>query len=255
MKDITIEQTAQTVRRLFLRARHVLSPARAILIECAFEGEADPAAARQLEALSVRVKRCAENAEPLEELGGVYVFADVGQDARLAPDVLELGVARGLLPETRYELIRRSVPGDCVTISVATLSADAVSFSDRAPSGFHPGGEIFVARTAELIFDAGDVLTKLAPIAVGLGLAASAEDARTLARRALFRPADRHSRDPVTAECERRILAAINRGAPEHLRLGTHTALTVSVEQTGFEYFSVALGGAFTSFAKADLSN
>ncbi|MDR2501738.1 MAG: fumarate hydratase, partial [Oscillospiraceae bacterium] len=217
----------------------------------ALEAETNPDAARAIEKLIARFNRCAENSEPLEKWdNGWYVFARVGSAAPVMEKALENGVTLGFGGERRYELYEIPEEGCGFALTVAPVGENAARFTDIAPRDFHPEGDTFVKQAAETILSAGERIAALAPIAAGIGLADTADEAKALAHLALYRPADRRSADAVTAECERRILAELNRSGPGVMGLGgNRTALTAAIEQTGFKYFSLALGGALTSFA------
>ncbi|MDR3209327.1 MAG: fumarate hydratase [Oscillospiraceae bacterium] len=265
---ITSEKITQTAARLAARARKILPPERAILLECAFEGEGEPAAARELERMIARFNRCAASSETLEDAPqGCVVFLDVGEGADAVLDLtsegfeeairraLELSAppepASGTAAEPELAVYVRRVPGDTVALTLAPVGADFLVTAGECDPAFCPGGASFVTELAELVTQStGDALIPLAPLALGVGIADELEAARELAYRALFRPAGRHASDPTVAEAERRLTATINREGPGAFgRGGGHTALTTAIERDGEGWLAVAIGGPFTSYA------
>ncbi|MDR0446160.1 MAG: fumarate hydratase [Oscillospiraceae bacterium] len=206
--------------KLARRAADILPPELAILIECAFEGESEPQAGEFLRGLIERFNECAHRAEPLHgsEKTGLYEL-ELADDAKK-----ELLI--GIVPER-------------VSEREAVITGDAVP----GEAGFD-----------ELITDTalGLDISPLAPIVLGIGVASNEDEALELARRALFRPADRHATDAVTAASERRILARLNSRGPGAGGLGgRHTALMTAVECRGRGYIALAPGDYFTSSARA----
>ncbi len=210
-----MQDAAAGRRHLIECAETVLRPGLAILIECAFEAERNKKAARFLEELVDRFYVCAEKRMPLA--GDKYEVFDMRDDAGFA--------AVGLISEE-------------------TAAAESVFASDLLP-----GADGFVKYMSKHI--AALELAKFAPAVLGIGIADNEDEARFLARTALFRSPDRHSSDAATAECERRILAAVNREGPGAGGLGGgHTALAVSIEQGGAGFIALCPGDYFTRFAK-----
>ena len=209
---------------LIKQAETVLRPGLAILIECAFEAEQSEKAAEFLEGLIGRFFVCAEEGLPLGsceyEVFDIFVPTPTGN-----ADALGVGL-----------------------LSSDTIAAELVWQSDMTPE--KDGFARYIAERANAL-----ELSKFAPVILGVGIADTAEEAHLLARKAVFRSPDRHSHDEKTAESERRILADINRWGPGAGGYGGgHTALAVSIEQTGAGCVALCPGDYFTRFASTRLS-
>ena len=208
---------------LIKQAETVLQPGTAILIECAFEAETSAAAADFLGGLIQNFNECAENGKPLRE-GGYEVFDMFVPTPTGDADMLAVGL-----------------------LTDATTEAETVEKSDQ-----RPGTDGFIKNAAQRA--AAIDLKKFAPAIIGVGVAATQDEARLLARTAMFRQPDKHSQDDATAECERRILAMINRTGPGAGGFGGgHTALAVSIEQTGAGFTAICPGDYFTRTASGKL--
>ncbi|MDR1329473.1 MAG: fumarate hydratase [Oscillospiraceae bacterium] len=204
--------------KLARQAETVLPPELAILIECAFESESVPAAREFLNSLMKRFNDCAEQSCPLRADGRAELYSREITGPRGA----ELLV--GLIPER-------------------TLEREAVITSSAMPGD--PEFEALVTDTA-----LGLDVAPLAPLILGVGVASGEDEAAELARRALFRAADKLSADAVTANAERGILSRLNARGPGAGGLGgRHTALAVSVESSGHGYIALLPGDCFTGHA------
>ena len=200
-----------------------MQPGLAILIECAFEAEPAGKAADFLEGIIKRFNECAEKGLPLS--GGEYEVFDI------------------FLP---------TPTGDADIIAVGLLSDEMAAEESVQQSDMSPAADGFIKYISERA--AGIDLAKFAPAIIGVGIADSGDEAWLLSRLAVFRPPDRHSIDAETAECERRILATINRNGPGAGGYGGgHTAIAVSIEQTGEGYVAVCPGDYFTRTASMKL--
>lgn len=199
-------------------AETVLRPSVAILLECAYEGERCEAAAAFLESEIKRFYSCAVNGEPLRD-GDYELF--------------------GLMTP---------IAGGEELLTVGLLSGDTQRRESTEQISLTPKDSSFAGYVAERVI-ASD-LTPLAPAIIGVGVADSDQEAALLARMAYFRSPDIHSVNKKTALCERRTLAAINRKGPGAGGLGGgHSALAVSIEQTGEGYVALCPGDYFTRCA------
>ena len=204
---------------LIKQAETVLQPSLAILIECAFEAEANTKAAEFLEGIINRFNECAKKGVPLSD-GGYEVFDFFALAPTGDHDVFTVGL-----------------------LSDATLAAEATEQTDIS-TGSNGFIKYIVERALKL------ELSKLAPAVFGVGIAETARGAQVLSRIALFRTPTNHSPDKKTAECERRILAMINNKGPGAGGFGGgHTALAVSIEHTGEGFAAICPGDYFTRFA------
>jgi tartrate dehydratase alpha subunit/fumarate hydratase class I-like protein len=206
--------------KLALMAETILPPELAILIECALESESEPKAAEFLRGLIARFNECALRAIPLRGGGRFELYE------RAFEDLGGTGLLVGILAD-------------------GTLSRETAIRASAAPGD--PEFEELVAEAA-LELD----LSPISPVVLGVGAASSKREAGELARRALFRPADKRSPEPAVASAERRILARLNSRGPGAGGFGgRHTALAVAAEGSGRGYVALAPGDYFTSRARA----
>jgi hypothetical protein len=229
-----------------------MPPARAILLECAFESPGCGEEERELEELIAHFKHCAEVAAPLEPHAGYVIFADIGEDCELTEDDAARAILAAIPPGGAGAVYTWQVPGDDITITAAPLGADSIYL------------DVPVGEDAVDVIRAADI-EHLLPLAVGIGQADTESEARVLALRAMLRRADRHSPDTEMAQAERRVLAKLNRLGAAHdhhehehdhehdheheHHHRAHTALTVGIESEGAGFVSVALGSAMTSYS------
>jgi len=209
--------------RLIKQAETVLRPGIAILIECAFEAEANAEAAEFLDGIIKSFNECAVKGEPLRsgafEVFDMFVPAPAGDH-----DMVAVGLLTG-----------------------ATIAAETVE-----PCGKRLGEDGFIKYAAGRAIKLD--LAGFAPAIIGIGIASTENEARLLSRVAMFRSPDRHSADDVTAEYERRILGMINRTGPGAGGFGGgHTALGVSIEQTGEGFVAICTGDYFTRSASGKI--
>jgi tartrate dehydratase alpha subunit/fumarate hydratase class I-like protein len=262
MREITSAEITAAVDRLARRARSVLPPERAILLECAFESEPPGSdAARAMEALIERFKFCAETGTPLfDEPPRYYYFAEVGRDVVVDGETRNQrdAIFAGFPSDAKITGYTRYVPGDAFELTVAPLEPNTVfgKMNGKPPAGAQLTE--LATELARFIFedfraDAAAGAAPTPPIAVGIGFGETEELARIAAARALFRPADKASPDKNAAAAERRILALLNRGG----EYGGHTALTVAIERDAAAAdggrCAYLIGGAFTGYAKTTL--
>lgn len=208
---------------LIKRAETILRPSLAILLECAFEAERNENAAIYLEGIAKRFYICAENGIPLND--------------------------------DKYEVFDMFLPaptGDADLFAVGLLSEETKSLESVFRCGIAAGTAEFIKYVSEQIIALG--LSKLTPILLGIGISGDEHEAKLLARKAMFRSPDSRSSDHQIAECEKRLLLAINRDGPGAGGYGgDHTAIAVSIEQTGTGFVALCPGDYFTRFASKKL--
>lgn len=186
-----------------------------------------------------------------QDTGMAVVFADLGQDCHIVGGTLEDAINAGVAAGYNEGFLRKSivgdplrrvntedntpavlhlrlVPGDRLDLTVAPKGAGSENMTKLyllTPSATQAEVEDCIVQT---VSDAGS--NPCPPVVVGVGLGGNAEQCALLAKRALLRPLDQHSADPLYADMEARLLERINRLGigPQGLG-GTVTALAVSI--------------------------
>jgi fumarate hydratase subunit alpha len=241
MREITNDAITAAIDRLTRRARSVLPPELAILMECAFEGEPNPAAAA-LEGLIAEFKRAAETGAPLLADSVVTVFADIGRDAAAAD-----GAFGGAI-------LARDKPGGQITLKVCVEDARCGALFTR--SVFASEKELKEVERFVVSAVTGSGAGALAPVLVGVGLGGTEERAAELSKRALFRPVDTENRDALYAKAERRILSRLNQAGLGGYH-GNRPVISVNLEAlpsgAGGLHCAVAVGSHATSYAEITL--
>ncbi|MCL2401651.1 MAG: fumarate hydratase [Oscillospiraceae bacterium] len=253
MRAITCETIAVTVERLCIEAATILPPALGILLECAAESEASPAAISALEDMVENFKQAAERAVPIcEETGAVIVFADIGQDVHIIGGLFEATVnegirracGRGFLGKSIVEYpLRHKDAGDCIpcALHVRLVSGDKLTL--------HVSLKGFVGENVSVmqIFSPKDTMEAIEdfivetvsraradicpPVFLGVGLGGTVAQCAMIAERALLRNADTRNADAFYAQMERRVLEKINKLGIGPMNLGgIYTAIAVNIE-------------------------
>ena len=212
-----LTEASEALRR---EAETVLPPALAILLECAFEIEANPKAAEFLRRLIARYNACAERGLPLHTPKTGSGAAEV-YTRRLSGDNHLVGI-----------------------VSAETVERELVFMSDAAPESRE-----LDAMVAELLLLCE--VAPLCPMVVGVGVADTQDEALECARAAMFRSADKQHEVRAIADTEKRITARLNQNGPGAGGFGgRRTAICSAIEVRGTGWVAVSPGDYFTSYAK-----
>ena len=252
MREIQASEITDAVVKLILKASYNIGEDIEAAVRRGVERETSPASRGVLEQIaeSYAIARD-EQIAICQDTGMAVVFADLGQDCRIAggsfEDAVNAGVAAGYTEgflrksivsdplrrvntedNTPAVLHLRLVPGDRLTLTVAPQGAGSENLTTLRmlkPSASQQDVEDAIVRA---VSDAGS--NPCPPVIVGVGLGGSSEQCALLAKRALLRPLDESHPDPFYAEMEARLLERINRLGigPQGLG-GTQTALAVSI--------------------------
>ena len=212
-----MHDTDDTLEALRREAETVLPPSLAILLECAFEAEANPKAAEFLRGVIARFNECAERGLPLRSEGGTQVYT-----RRLSGDNQLVGIIS-------EQMAAREVVFRC------EAAAESREF------------DAIVADTLLL-----DDIAVLCPMVVGVGVADTQEQALGCARAALFRSADTPNAQRELADTEKRIVARLNQAGPGAGGFGgRRTAISAAIEVRGTGWVAISPGDYFTSYAES----
>ena len=187
-----------------------------------------------------------------QDTGVALVFVELGQDAHIVGgglyDAINEGVRRGYNQGyLRKSIVRHPidrvntqdntpavihvelVPGDRVKITIAPKGGGSENVSAAkmlTPADGLEGVKAFVVKT---VTDAGS--NPCPPIVVGVGIGGTLEKTALLSKKAILRNVGEPSANPIDAQIERDLLAAVNDTGVGPSGLGGRvTALAVHVE-------------------------
>lgn len=252
MRTIDVKDITRNIREMCIEANHFLSRD----MECAMREAADkeeaPLGRQILEQLQDNMKIAGEDMIPIcQDTGMAVVFMEIGQDVHFEGGSLEEAVQEGIRQGYCEGFLRKSVVEDPIyrkntgdntpgIIHYEMISGDKVTIT-VAPKGF--GSEnmsrVFMLKPADGIEGVKNaVLTAVKdagpnacpPMVVGVGIGGTFEKCALMAKRALTRPVDEHSRIPYVRELEEELLTSINATGigPGGLG-GSTTALAVNI--------------------------
>lgn len=252
IRTIKTEQLIDTIKEMCIEANHYLSPDMDKAMKVATVTEKSELGKKILNQLQDNLKIADEEMIPIcQDTGMAVIFIEVGQDVHFegmgVEDAINEGVRRGY----KDGFLRKSVVGDPLirentkdntpaVIHYSIVPGDKVKIT-LAPKGF--GSEnmsrIFMLKPAdgaegvknailEAVRDAGP--NACPPMVIGVGIGGTFEKCAILAKKALTRPVDEHSKIPYVKEMEIELLEKINKmGIGPGGLGGTTTALAVNI--------------------------
>lgn len=252
MREIKATEITSAVRDLCIEANCALPEDVRKAIEESRSREAFDIACSVLEKIEENYRIAAdENVPVCQDTGLACVFLEIGQDVHIDGDIKEAvdeGVRQGyeqgyLRKSCVADPLRRVNTGDNTP---AMLYFDVVKGEELkitvAPKGFGSenmsrikmlkpsegidGVKEFILKTVE---EAGP--NPCPPIVVGVGIGGTFDKAALMAKKALLRPLDQHSRDEFYRQMEEEMLEKINAlGIGPQGFGGKTTALAVNIE-------------------------
>jgi fumarate hydratase subunit alpha len=254
VREIAVDEVAETVRKLCVEANHELRGDQVDALRRARDAERSPTGREVLDRLLENARVSAsERIAFCQDTGYAVCFLEVGQDVHFTggslAEALDRGVAEGYRDGyLRASLVRSPVdrtntgdntpamvhydlvPGSGVTLTLLVKGAGCDNMSALrmlTPAAGTEGLERFVVETIE---SAGPSASP--PVTVGVGLGGTFDRAAVLAKKALTRePTGSRSPDPALADLEERLFDAINAtGIGPAGFGGTQTTLAVHVE-------------------------
>lgn len=251
IRKISSRTITDTVKRLFIEANTELGKDILSAVRRARRRETSERAAAALKQIEENARIALEEKAALcQDTGLAVVFAEVGQDVRIAggdfSEAVQEGVRRaygeGYFRKSLCDPLTREntgdntpavlhteiVPGDRIRITVMPKgggSENAGSLHMLLPTA---GAEGIREAVVESVGKAGP--NPCPPVIVGVGIGGSMDRAAILAKKALLRPLGGKQRDRRLAKMEREMLADINRlGIGPQGYGGRTTALAVHV--------------------------
>jgi fumarate hydratase subunit alpha len=253
MRDIPTDKITDGVRQTCINACRDLPDDVLDALKRSLEIEDSPAGRDVLEQLieNARIART-EQLPICQDTGIALVFVEIGQDAHVVggdlSEAINEGVRQGYdegylrMSIARHPLDRKNtgdntpaiihteiVPGDHLKVTVCPKGGGCENMSAArmlTPADGFEGVKQFVVETVR---EAGP--NACPPIIVGVGLGGTLEKAALLSKKAILRRVGDPSANPIDAEIERELLAAVNDiGVGPAGYGGRVTALAVHVE-------------------------
>lgn len=252
MRRINVETITQNIKEMCIEANHFLSPDMKKVFDEAAASEESPLGRQILGQLEENLCIAGEEMIPIcQDTGMAVVFIKVGQDVHLIGGSLTDAINEGVRQGYVDGYLRKSVVKDPIyrentkdntpaIIHYEIVEGEQVEIT-VAPKGF--GSEnmsrIFMLKPADgidgvknailtAVKDAGP--NACPPMVVGVGVGGTFEKCAILAKKALTRPVNEHSKIPYVADLEKEMLVKINKlGIGPGGLGGTTTALAVNI--------------------------
>ncbi len=252
MRTIDVSVITQNIKEMCIEANHFLSMDMENALKQAAKEEEASLGRQILEQLQDNMKIAGTDMIPIcQDTGMAVIFMEIGQDVHFEGGVLEEAINEGVRQGYVEGYLRKSVVKDPIyrentkdntpaVIHYEMTSGDKVKIT-VAPKGF--GSEnmsrVFMLKPADgiegvknailtAVKDAGP--NACPPMVVGVGIGGTFEKCALLAKKALTRPINEHSKIPYVKELEEEMLQRINESGigPGGLG-GSTTALAVNV--------------------------
>ena len=220
----------------------------------AYEEEENPLAKAQFKAILDNIELACRGSRPIcQDTGTPYVYFEIGDSFPLRSQVVEAfkealrRVTReGYLRPNAVDPIRQRnsgdntgrfipwvhwdlVPGDKLVVHFMSKGGGSEAPSTLRMAPPLKGWEELAKTVVEAVARAGPL--PCPPVIVGVAVAAGADIAVTLAKKALLRPIGERHPDPEVAKIEEKLLSALNElGVGPHGFGGRFTALDVKME-------------------------
>ena len=252
IREINTDIITENIKEMCIEANHFLSEDMDAALKKATAEESSELGKKILNQLQENLKIAGEEMIPIcQDTGMAVFFVEVGQDVHFTGAAIEDAINEGVRRGYTDGYLRKSVVGDPIlrentkdntpaVIHYSIVPGDKVKIT-FAPKGF--GSEnmsrVFMLKPADgiegvknailtAVKDAGP--NACPPMVVGVGVGGTFEKCAILAKKALTRPAGKHSNIPYVAEMEEEMLTKINRlGIGPGGLGGKTTALAVNI--------------------------
>jgi len=253
MRTLSVEEVTVAVSKAVIEANTILPEDVRAAIQMARDHEAFPRARNILNVILENAKMArAEQMALCQDTGLVVVDLYVGQEVHFTGGSVEAAIQGGVREGYRRGHFRNSVVADPlirintgdntpaiihthlvqgVKVEIKIMPKGAGSENMGAMAVFNPeeNREAINKFIVDTVKKAG--ANPCPPIIIGVGCGGNLENCMYLAKKALFRPLDRHNEQEDIAIWEEEILAAVNKLniGPQGLG-GDTTALAVNIE-------------------------
>ncbi|MEN3028561.1 MAG: fumarate hydratase [Aquificaceae bacterium] len=254
MREVHYDQIVEAVREIAIKANYELPEDVELAYQSALKREESELGREVLHQILLNVKAAREEGMAYcQDTGVAVVFVEIGQDVHVVGGSLEDAINEGVRRAYTGGYLRASmvydpvferkntkdntpavvhyriVPGDRLRLVFAPKGAGSENTSRLTmlkPADGWEGVKRFVLETVKL---AGP--NACPPFTVGVGIGGTFEYCALLAKRALLRPVDERSPDPVARRIEEELIEEVNRIGWGPMGFGgTVTAIDVKVE-------------------------
>ena len=253
LRTVNVKEVAAAIKEMCIEANHFLSEDMAVRMKDAVDLEESPLGKQILTQLQKNLQIAGEDMIPIcQDTGMTVVFIKVGQEVHFDGGSLTDAINQGVHDGYVDGFLRKSVVKDPILrentkdntpaiIHYEIVEGDRIDIT-VAPKGF--GSEnmsrVFMLKPADgiegvknailtAVKDAGP--NACPPMVVGVGIGGTFEKCAIMAKHALTRNLNEHSRIPYVAELEQEMLEKINGlGIGPGGLGGRVTALSVNVE-------------------------
>lgn len=252
IREISVKIITDEIAKMCIEANHYLSKDMKEAMERAEQTEESPLGKKILSQLQENLKIADEDQIPIcQDTGMAVIFLEIGQDVHFIGGEIEAAVNEGVRLGYEKGYLRKSVVGDPIerintkdntpaVIHYSMVSGDQVKIT-LAPKGF--GSEnmsrIFMLKPADGIDGVKEVILKAVkdagpnacpPMVIGVGIGGTFEKCALMAKQALTRDTNEHSKVPYVKDLEMEMLEKINQlGIGPGGLGGTTTALAVNI--------------------------
>ncbi|MCS6998819.1 MAG: fumarate hydratase [Aquificaceae bacterium] len=254
MREVHYDQIVEAVKEIAMKANYELPEDVELAYQSALKREESELGREVLHQILLNIKSAREESMAYcQDTGVAVVFVDVGQEVRVVGGLLEDAINEGVRRAYEEGYLRASmvydpvferkntkdntpavvhyrlVPGDKLRLTFAPKGAGSENTSRLAmlkPADGWEGVKRFVLETVKL---AGP--NACPPFTVGVGIGGTFEYCALLAKRALLRPVEKRSPDPVARRIEEELIEEVNKIGWGPMGFGgTVTAIDVKVE-------------------------
>lgn len=253
MRTLPAAEVAAKVAELCIAACTLLPPDVVAALERARREEESEVGREIISRLLENASLARQEGLPMcQDTGLAVVFAEIGEEVRIAGATLRDGVSAGVRQGYEKGYLRKSVvvspldrrntgdntppvlhteivPGDHLTLTVAAKGAGSENMSRLKMMVPADGIEAVKQFVVDSVVDAG--ASACPPLVIGVGLGGSFEQCALIAKQALLRPLDAPNPDPAASALERELLELVNATGIGPMGVGGRiTALAVNVE-------------------------
>lgn len=254
MREVHYDQIVEAVKEIAMKANYELPEDVELAYQSALKREESELGREVLHQILLNIKSAREESMAYcQDTGVAVVFVDVGQEVRVVGGLLEDAINEGVRRAYKEGYLRASmvydpvferkntkdntpavvhyrlVRGDKLRLTFAPKGAGSENTSRLAmlkPADGWEGVKRFVLETVKL---AGP--NACPPFTVGVGIGGTFEYCALLAKRALLRPVEERSPDPVARKIEEELIEEVNKIGWGPMGFGgTVTAIDVKVE-------------------------
>lgn len=252
MKTVKVQEITKNIKEMCIEANHFLTSDMDDALKGAVDTESSALGKQILNQLQDNLFIAGKDMIPIcQDTGMAVIFMEIGQDVHFEGGSLEDAINEGVRQGYVEGYLRRSVVKDPLVRENTKDNTPAVihyemTMGDKvqitvAPKGF--GSEnmsrVFMLKPADGIDGVKDAILAAVrdagpnacpPMVVGVGIGGTFEKCALMAKKALTRPVNQHSKIPYVHELEEELLTKINQTGigPGGLG-GTTTALAVNI--------------------------